>query len=133
MKKRKEDLRILFVDDNEINLSIIGKMFENKGLKPPTLASNGLEAIQLVEKNNFDIVFIDICMPIMNGLDAIIKIKQIPDKKEIPIVAISAMSTNHAFHICKDAGADDFISLPANVFDFMKKIEQHVQHVQINN
>lgn len=127
MKKRKEDLRILFVDDNEINLSIIGKMFENKGLKPPTLASNGLEAIQLVEKNDFDIIFIDICMPTISGLDVSVKIKSMPDKKEIPIVAISAMSTNHAFHICKDAGADDFISLPATIFDYMKKIEQHVQ------
>lgn len=127
MKKRKEDLRILFVDDNEINLSIIGKMFENKGLKPPTLASNGLEAIQLVEKNDFDIIFIDICMPTISGLDVSVKIKSMPDKKEIPIIAISAMSMSQASHDCEEAGTDGFISLPATIFDYMEKIQQHVE------
>ena len=127
MEKKKEDVQILLVDDNQSSQMAVKKLFTSKGFKNSTTASNGLEAIQLVEKNNFDIIFIDVCMPIMDGIEAITKIKQIPGKKKCPIIAISAMDTDKVLYDCKNAGANDFMSLPANIFDYVEKIKQHVE------
>ena len=125
MKKGKEDVKILLVDDNQVSQIAVKKLFTSKGFKNSTTASNGLEAIQLVEKNNFDIIFIDVCMPIMDGIEAITKIRQIP--KKMPIIAISAMNTDKVLYDCKNAGANDFMSLPANIFDYIKRLKQHVE------
>jgi len=127
MEKKKEDVQILLVDDNQSSQMAVKKLFTSKGFKNSTTASNGLEAIQLVEKNNFDIIFIDICMPIMDGIEAIARIRKIPDKKKIPIIAISAMDTVKVLHDCKNAGANDFMGLPAHILDYVKKVQQHVE------
>lgn len=89
------DLHILVVEDNELNLEIAVFSLEAAGLNVST-AINGLEAVQLFEKSKpyeYDIILMDIMMPVMNGLDAAKAIRGLsrPDAPTVPIIALSAM------------------------------------------
>lgn len=89
------DLHILVVEDNELNLEIAVFSLEAAGLNVST-AINGLEAVRLFEKSKpyeYDIILMDIMMPVMNGLDAAKAIRGLsrPDATTVPIIALSAM------------------------------------------
>ena len=89
------DLHILVVEDNELNLEIAVFSLEAAGLNVST-AINGLEAVQLFEKSKpyeYDIILMDIMMPVMNGLDAAKAIRGLsrPDAPTVPIIASAPM------------------------------------------
>jgi len=81
--------RVLLVDDNQVNLMIAQKILTKFGLKI-SLANNGQEAIEKIEKSSFDIVLMDIQMPVMDGLTATKHLRENPKYKMLPIIAMSA-------------------------------------------
>ena len=73
-------------------------------------AKNGLEAVEMVEKGEYDLVLMDIKMPVMGGLEATKKIKEI--RPELPIIAVTANAFDSDRQAAFDAGCDDFLSKP---------------------
>lgn len=109
-------LRILVVDDNEINHKVITGLLAKTG-HDLTSAMNGREAVDYVTRQSFDIVLMDMEMPVMNGVDATKTIRMLndPSKSNIPIIAMTANVVDEDVEKCKAAGMNDFISKPINL------------------
>ncbi len=119
-------MNILVVDDNPINQKLLSKMLENLNLKV-TFAFDGKEAMALSEEHMFDMIFMDIEMPIMNGIDACINIRKLEkeyDKKAVPIVAVTANSKQSDIDTYFEAGMDDYIIKPIGVENVKKCVEK---------
>ena len=109
------DAKILLVEDNPINQMVAQKMLEKVGLKPK-LANNGLQAMQLLNEQTFDLVLMDCQMPEMDGFDATREIRKLEIKainqNLIPVVAMTANVMSGDRERCLDVGMDDYIGKP---------------------
>lgn len=110
-ESKLDKAKILVVDDIEINRMIVQKILEKKGCII-TCATNGLEAINLIKKDSFDIVLMDIKMPVMSGLEAVKTIRLF--NKDIPIIALSANAFSEDITTSIKAGMNDHLSKPIN-------------------
>jgi len=101
--------KVLLVEDNEFNQKVGKKLLEQIGCTV-SLAENGEIAIDKVFKENFDVIFMDVQMPVMNGLDATMWLRQKDCK--VPIIAMTANATIKDREICLEAGMNNFLSKP---------------------
>lgn len=105
-------LRILLAEDNPINQKLATHMLDKMGYRC-VVANNGLEAVELVSKQNFDIVLMDMQMPEMDGLEATREIRDSDDLKKQPvIIAMTANALQDDREKCISAGMDDYITKP---------------------
>ena len=123
------DLHILVVEDNELNLEIAVFSLEAAGLNVST-AINGLEAVRLFEKSKpyeYDIILMDIMMPIMNGLDAAKAIRGLsrPDATTVPIIALSANAFAEDIQKSKNAGINEHLAKPLEMDKVLKVIASY--------
>jgi CheY-like chemotaxis protein len=114
-------LSILLVDDIEVNLMVASLMLKNLGYHAD-LAKNGVEAIEALEQQSYDIVFMDIEMPEMDGLEATKIIRQ--RRNQSPKIIITT-SLNNYRDACLDAGADDFLTKPLKIETLRAAIEYY--------
>ena len=106
--------KILLVEDNSINLMILSSMLQNFGMAVDH-AENGKEAVEILEKQAYDLVFMDIEMPVMNGFDATTHIRgtNFPEiNRNIPIVALTAHEIHEIRDKCILAGMNDSLTKP---------------------
>lgn len=121
-----ETLSILIAEDNEVNQMVLTRMLEKMGFKP-NLVENGNEVIEALKQSDYDIVFMDIQMPLKNGLDATREIKTIfPAEKWPYITAVTANALRGDQEICMEAGMDDYISKPIKMDDLAKVIQKYL-------
>lgn len=115
--------RILVAEDNEINAMIALKFLNTWGAIAD-LAINGQQAVAKVSNNTYDLVLMDLEMPIMNGYEATKAIRELSDKKKnsIPIVALTASAMIDVRSRIKDTGMDGFILKPFKPSDLLDKI-----------
>jgi len=111
--------RILVVDDNELNLTLISKILELEGYQV-TLAHNGTEAVQAVNQSLPDLAILDVMMPDMDGYELCKMMRQPPISAPMPIVMLTAMSSEVERRLAKEAGANDIWSKPFD-FDVFRK------------
>ncbi len=104
--------RVLLVEDNEINQEIAAGILEFFGIKP-VIAGNGKKAIEYLEKQDFDLVFMDLIMPVMDGHEATLYIRN-SDKpyKDVTIVAMSANVVKEEIELCLQNGMNGHIGKP---------------------
>ncbi len=102
-------IRVLLVEDNLINQKVATRILESMKLQV-SIASNGKEAVDMVQNDTFDIVFMDIQMPIMNGYDSTQEMRSRGIK--IPIIAMTANAMKEDREKSIESGMDDFISKP---------------------
>lgn len=121
-----EEPRILLVDDDELNRRMMGLLLSEKGYNYDT-ASNGIEAVAAVKSQSYDIVLMDLQMPIMNGFDAARNIREWEaENRHVPIVALTAMLFDDEMQKCLNAGMDDCIAKPFNTEVLFQLIESYV-------
>lgn len=123
------DLHILVVEDNELNLEIAVFSLEAAGLNVST-AINGLEAVRLFAKSKpyeYDIILMDIMMPVMNGLDAAKAIRGLsrPDAPTVPIIALSANAFAEDIQKSKNAGINEHLAKPLEMDKVLKVIASY--------
>jgi adenylate cyclase len=105
---------ILIVDDNEDNRYTLQLLLETDGHERIASAASGTEAIALIEKEKFSLVLLDLMMPDLNGDEVLKLIKGDPDKRDIPVVMISADTDAEKVSQCIELGADDYLPKPFN-------------------
>ncbi|MGB3751766.1 MAG: response regulator, partial [Arcobacteraceae bacterium] len=103
---------VLLVEDNKINQLVAEQNFKKFGLEV-ICALNGEIAVQKAKENNFDIIFMDLHMPVMDGFDATILIRKF--NKDVPIVALSAAVMPEDISKTKEVGMQDHLSKPINI------------------
>ncbi len=117
------DANVLLVEDNEINQKIV-LLSLSKRVKKIDVAVNGKEALDMFGTKRYDVILMDIQMPVMDGVVATKKIREIETTSEnrIPIIAITANALTGDRDICMAAGADDYISKPFQVDSLIQKM-----------
>jgi CheY-like chemotaxis protein len=105
-------LNILLVEDNLLNAKLVSILFLEIGMKLQ-VAKNGMEAIEKIKTNRFDMVLMDMEMPVMNGYQATAIIRQ-QLKNNIPIIALTAHSLPGEMEKCLQLGMNDYITKPIN-------------------
>lgn len=109
--KGSPSYQLLVVEDNHINQMVAKGMLEKLGHQV-TLAGHGQECIDLCEENDFDLIFMDCNMPVLDGYDATQQLRNNPETQHVPIVALTANALSHDRQKCLDAGMDDYIAKP---------------------
>jgi len=113
--------RILVVDDNPVNLKVMAHYLKQAGCSPE-FAINGEEAVEMAAKNNYDVIFMDIQMPVKDGFTATKEIRS--NGKKVPIVAVSAsMESERA--ACLVAGMDAYITKPIDKHQLNEILQQY--------
>ena len=124
-------LHILLAEDNELNMEIAEFMLQNEGAKV-TKAWDGQEAVKIFEKSRsgeFDVILMDIMMPVMNGYEAAKMIRSLDreDAKAIPIIAMTANAFTEDRLRAKEAGMDEHVAKPVDVESLIKVIHRLVE------
>jgi signal transduction histidine kinase/CheY-like chemotaxis protein len=123
-------LRVLIAEDNPVNVMLMKKLF-SKWKIVPTIAENGERAVEIVQYGNFDIILMDLQMPVMNGFDASMEIRKMADpaKSNIPIIALTASALFDIRDQVTNAGMNDYVAKPFKPDELMEKIHNLVAAV----
>ena len=123
-------LRMLIAEDNPVNVMLMKKLL-SRWMIVPTIAENGERAVELVQYGNFDIILMDLQMPVMNGFDAAIEIRKMTDpaKANIPIIALTASALFDIRDQVTNAGMNDYVAKPFKPDELMEKIQNLVAAV----
>jgi CheY-like chemotaxis protein len=124
-KRAGRPLRILVVEDNEINSFITIKFLKNWGVDT-FLADNGAIALEMLVDENFDLILMDLEMPVMSGYEAAVEIRKLTDpiKSKVPIIALTASAMLDVQHKIFSLGMNAFILKPFNPSDLKNKIAE---------
>ena len=104
-------LHLLLVEDNDLNQLVASERLKQMGITC-SIANNGLEAVEMVQKEVFDAVLMDLQMPIMDGLEATREIRKLPGYEKLPIIALSAAVLQDDLKMAIEAGMNDHIAKP---------------------
>ena len=121
----KHGPRVLVAEDNEVNQLVARRTFEKLGFQV-ALVANGREAVSAVESGRFDLVAMDVQMPVMDGLAATVAIRKCEEKSgtHIPIVAMTAHAMKGDRERCLEAGMDGYVSKPIRTRELETVISQ---------
>jgi signal transduction histidine kinase/CheY-like chemotaxis protein len=115
-------LSILLVEDNKINQQVATGLLRHLG-QSVCIASDGLQAVSLAQSQSFDLVLMDMQMPVMDGIEASRRIRALGGKAAVvPIVAMTANASDHDRELCLEAGMDGFWSKPISLDQLRKLI-----------
>ncbi|TRZ67938.1 MAG: response regulator, partial [Rhodocyclaceae bacterium] len=103
--------RILLVEDNELNQEVAGEILRDAGFVVD-IADNGRIAVDMVQRGAYDVVLMDMQMPVMDGVTATIEIRKLGEFRELPIVAMTANAMQQDRDRCMAAGMQDFVTKP---------------------
>ena len=103
--------RILVVDDQPTNRDVLVRRLNRHGLQT-SVAENGAVALSMVETGEFDLVLLDIMMPVMDGYETLIRLKSNEGTRHIPVIMISALDELESVIRCIEAGAEDYLPKP---------------------
>jgi CheY-like chemotaxis protein len=125
-------LRVLLVEDHPINQKLAISLIERAGHQV-TLAQNGEEGLRAVMQQAFDLVFMDMQMPVMDGLEATRSIRAFEiaqGRPRLPVVAMTANAMDSDRQACADAGMDDFLSKPFKADSLRQILDHHLAQLK---
>ncbi len=123
-----DSLKILVAEDNPINAKIASAFLERLG-HSPSGAVNGKDAIRRLSEKHFDLLFMDVEMPKMDGIEATRRIRKSeagPENRRIPIIAMTAHTLSEFREKCEAAGMDDFMTKPVDFPKLAAIIEKNI-------
>lgn len=126
-------MKVLVVDDNPINQKFL--YYSLKKYYEIETADNGLEAVRMLESQYFDVVLMDLTMPVMDGAEATKVIRNSISfrNKDIPIIFVTTNDYEHERVRCIENGGDDYLIKPVDVSELLSAIDYHVgQKLQIH-
>jgi CheY-like chemotaxis protein len=116
-----DELSILLVEDNELNQRLM-KISLKRNNYSVTIANNGVEGVELFKSQKFDLILMDLMMPIMDGFEATKEIRRIEaednSRKYTPIIAFTANTLNNDHDKCVRGGMDDILEKPFHLDKF---------------
>jgi two-component system sensor histidine kinase/response regulator len=120
-------LRILIAEDNLVNQKVVGKFLNKLGITELTMVENGKLALEALAENDFDLVLMDIQMPVMDGVEAMSRVRKGQNgvrRKDIPIIALTANALVGDREKYIKAGADGYLSKPLKAAALMQALEE---------
>jgi Amt family ammonium transporter len=118
--------RVLVVEDNPVNQKVAQRFLERLGVQVE-IAGNGMEAIEMCRSGSFDLIFMDVQMPVMGGLEATHLIRGMEStERRTPIIALTAHAMVGELNRCLAAGMDDFLTKPLMVDQLRQVLEKYL-------
>ena len=114
---------VLLVEDDKVNKLVTTRILENRGYTVDT-ADNGLEVLEMFRKNSYDIILMDIQMPVMDGIEATKRIRENEKNKHIPIIAITAYALKGDREKFLSQGLDDYVSKPIKIEELFSAMDK---------
>ena len=114
--------RVLLVDDNPFNLLVAEELMKLAGLTVES-AEDGIEAVEMVQAKRYDLVLMDLNMPRMDGVEAAMVIRDLPDCTDLPIIALTADASGSTRQNCLRRGMNDVVSKPIDAHAFFQTLE----------
>ncbi len=124
-------LKILICEDEKINQKLFKRLLVKQGHEV-AIAENGIQAIDILKENKFDLILMDIQMPMMDGLSTLSVIRN-ELKLEVPVIAVTAYALKGDRERFMSAGMNEYISKPINIREFYEKIDRVSQKQGKNN
>ncbi len=131
IEKGSKDLHILLAEDNKINQKASISILEKLGFCNITLAENGQSALEMICKNSYDLVLMDVQMPVMDGYETTRKVRKMEIEKnrsKVPIIAQTANAMKGDREKCFNAGMDDYISKPIDKNELITVLNRWINH-----
>jgi signal transduction histidine kinase/CheY-like chemotaxis protein/HPt (histidine-containing phosphotransfer) domain-containing protein len=122
-QRRFEGVHVLLAEDNAFNQQVASEVLAQAGVRV-TLANNGQEAVELMRRERFDCVLMDVQMPVMDGLQATRTIRAEHPTTEIPIIGLTANVDEKSRAQCAAAGMNDFVGKPIEFEDLLAALEK---------
>lgn len=119
--------KVLVAEDNQMNRLLLTKVFSDWN-NTPDFALNGQEAIDKAQLHEYDVILMDIHMPLVNGYEASRAIRALPDpvRSRVPIIALTATVSDNLFDNLREAGMDDYLAKPFKLDELYSKLKQSV-------
>ncbi len=125
-KTFNDSINVLIVEDNDLNAKFASAILRRLNFNVD-LAVNGRICVEKFLENNYDLILMDIQMPVMNGLEATIEIRKLEQQLDVehrvPIIAITAFAFEHDKQNCLDAGMDDYLTKPYRPQELIDRIK----------
>jgi two-component system, sensor histidine kinase and response regulator len=128
-------LRVLLAEDNPVNQRVASRLLEKRGHRVHVVA-NGREALDELDKETFDLVFMDVQMPEMDGFEATAAIRgrEHGSKVRLPVIALTAHAMNGDRERCMAAGMDGYLSKPIRAQELDEVLEKYLsRHPEVTN
>lgn len=130
--KVKDERYVLVVDDNNINLEVMEGILNSVNIKSVS-ATNGQEALELINKYPFDLVVTDIKMPIMDGCKLTKNIREKYTKEELPVIIVSANEISHTDDCQHKCEINDYIQKPIDPKKFIETLSSYIKLDKLDN
>jgi len=127
VKEQKDTVKILLVEDYKHSQIIVTRLLKKNNFESIVVVENGQEALDAVKEQRYDLILMDMQMPVMNGFEATRKIRELGNYKDTPIVALTAFAMKGDREKCLDAGATDYIPKPIDSQEFLKKVKYYTE------
>ncbi len=121
---------LLVVDDEEVNRDLLSRRLERKGYLVTT-AEDGREALEKIQSQHFDMVLLDIMLPVLDGITVLTKIRQEFAAGELPVIMVSAKDDSEGIVEALQMGANDYITKPVDFPVALARIQTHLSHRQV--
>ena len=116
---------VLIVEDNDLNMKLFRDLIEAQGYR--TLHTrDGMEVVPLAHKHRPDLILMDIQLPEVSGLDVTRFLKEDPELKSIPVIAVTAFAMKGDEEKIRAGGCEDYISKPIAIGPFIETIKRHL-------
>jgi CheY-like chemotaxis protein len=126
MKKSDDEIKILFAEDYKHSQIIVTRLLKKNGFENVVVVDNGEEALNNAKKDKFDLILMDMQMPIMNGFESTGHIRELSNYQDTPIIALTAFAMKGDREKCLDAGATDYIPKPIDSKEFIEKVKYYL-------
>ena len=127
VKEKKDTVKILLVEDYKHSQIIVTRLLKKNDFDTIVVVENGQEALDAVKQQHYDLILMDMQMPVMNGFEATKKIRELKQYKDTPIVALTAFAMKGDREKCLDAGATDYIPKPIDSHEFIQKVKYYTE------
>ncbi len=127
-----QDAKLLVVDDKESNRDLLMRRLERQGFQIET-AENGVQALEKLAKNTYDLVLLDVIMPEMDGFQVLERIKNDQKFCHLPVIMISALDEIESVVRCIEMGAEDFLQKPFNQVILNAKISATLERKRLRD
>jgi len=116
---------ILIVDDVSKNIQVLGSILRKEGYQI-AYATNGKDALSIVENNKFDLILLDIMMPEMDGFEVCKILKENPNTKKIPVIFLTAKTEPESIIKGFEIGGQDYVTKPFNSNELLARVKTHI-------
>jgi two-component system cell cycle response regulator DivK len=118
--------KVMIVEDNELNMKLFNDLLETQGYST-IKTSDGLAAVKLAKEHSPDLIIMDIQLPEVSGLQVTKWLKEDPELRAIPVIAVTAFAMKGDEERMREGGCDDYISKPISVQKFLDTVGKYLR------